>query len=226
MPELVHALRAFYGPLPRPPSDLFQFFVWETISHAAVPGRRDLAWQALKRIPALTPDALFRVSTQDLSELVTDVGPHGDTRLERLRTLVGEFRRHREALDRVPLTRGGLLGAERTLLRLVSVDRDVRHRAHLFALGFLVLPIDIELERVVLRLRSRIALAGPTPARSGRAARGRRTARRWLGDRLPRDLEAFREAVLFLRHHAGHTCLATGPHCHVCPLRAECPSGG
>ena len=61
MRPTLDALHAVYGPLAHPPADLFGFYVWEVISEGALPARRDLAWLALKRIPALTPDAMFRL---------------------------------------------------------------------------------------------------------------------------------------------------------------------
>jgi endonuclease III len=50
-------------------------------------------------------------------------------------------------------------------------------------------------------------------------------ARRWLAAQFPRDLDAYREGVVYLRHHAQHTCLAVAPHCHVCPLLLACATG-
>ena len=62
------ALATFYGPLAPPPRDLFGFVVWEILSARALPSRRDMAWQALRRLPALTPDAMFRAPKADLQD--------------------------------------------------------------------------------------------------------------------------------------------------------------
>ena len=71
------ALRAFYGPLAPPPQELFAFFVWDVVSARTLPARRDMAWQALKRLPALTPDAMFRASKDDLETALAAVGARG-----------------------------------------------------------------------------------------------------------------------------------------------------
>src|SRR5688572_4204378 len=94
----VHALRTFYGRLPAPPEDLFQFFVWEILSATSLPARRDHAWNALKKIPALTPDAMFRAPAKALLDAVALGGPHREHKVEQLRATVDVFKRHREAL--------------------------------------------------------------------------------------------------------------------------------
>ena len=89
----LEALRAFYGPLPAPPGDVFACAVWELLSAHAFPVRRDQAWQALRRLPALTPDSLFRTSTKTLQEAVGLAGGSADERVDRLRAVAGEIRR-------------------------------------------------------------------------------------------------------------------------------------
>ncbi|HUE86709.1 MAG TPA: hypothetical protein VMO26_11600 [Vicinamibacterales bacterium] len=207
---MIEALRAFYGLQPTPPADLFQFVVWEILSERALPARRDLAWQALKRIPALTPDALFRAPAKALLDAIGSAGPGREDKLERIRATVGEFKRHRDALDVDTLRRGSAWRAGRALRRLTHLHPAVRARAHLFALDAEVLPIDEEMNRVVGRLMG-------VPHRRHRAA-----ARQWLVGRLPHDLRGLRDAVIYLRHHAQHTCLEVAPRCAVCPLRAQC----
>ena len=66
----------------RPPIP-FQFFLWEILSRDALPARRDLAWQALRRIPALTPDAVSRAASKELLDAVALAGPHRDERSSR-----------------------------------------------------------------------------------------------------------------------------------------------
>jgi endonuclease III len=209
---MIQTLREFYGLQAMPPADLFQFFVWEIISEQALPARRDLAWQQLRRIPALTPDALFRVPVKELLDAVGVAGPHREDKVERLRAITGEFRRHRDILSVEALSHAHMVAAVRALRRLDQVPRTVRARAILFAVGALVLPIDPEINRVVGRLMG-------TPTNRRRSA-----ARRWLAERVPLDLPHYREAVIYLRHHALHTCLTVGPHCGVCPLRHTCGS--
>ena len=93
------ALATFYGPLAPPPRDLFGFVVWEVLSARALPSRRDIAWLALKRLPALTPDAMFRAPRGDLQAALAML-PGRDERLDELRAASGHLRRHRD-LDQV-----------------------------------------------------------------------------------------------------------------------------
>src|SRR5262249_9569011 len=58
--SIVARLEAFYGVLPSPPSNPFTLFVWEVLSTHSNPRKRDAALAALKRIRALTPDAMWR----------------------------------------------------------------------------------------------------------------------------------------------------------------------
>ena len=209
---MIQTLRDFYGLQPTPPADLFQFFVWEVLSEHALPARRDLAWHALRRLPALTPDAMFRAPTKDLLDAIGTAGPHREEKLERIRAIVGEFKRHRDLLSAEALARMSVLAVARTLRRLEQAPVAMRERALLFALGRRVLPMDEEISRVVGRL-----MGDPHNRRH-------QPARRWLTARVPQDIAAYRDAVLYLRHHAQHTCLKVGPHCGVCPLRGSCAS--
>jgi endonuclease III len=209
---VIAALKQFYGLQPTPPADLFQFFVWEVLSEQALPARRDLAWQALRRLPALTPDAVFRAPAKDLLDAVGIAGPNREEKVERLRAIVGEFKRHRDTLSAEALSRVGIVSVGRRLRRLEHVTAATRARALLFAVGRTVLPVDEDVHRVVSRLMG-------TPDE-----RRRPRSRRWLASRVPRDPAAYREAIVYLRHHAQHTCVKVGPHCNVCPLHALCGS--
>ena len=212
MSALIDTLRDFYGLQASPPRDLFQFFVWEILSENALPARRDLAWQALRRIPALTPDAMFRAPAKALLEAVDTAGAHREEKVERFRAVVGEFKRHRELLSSEALAQLPLVSARRMLRRLDRVPAASRARAMLFAGGRTVLPLDDDAHRVVGRLMGAVK------------SRNRPAAKRWLADRLARNHSAYCDAIVYLRHHAQHTCLKVGPHCGVCPLRCACPS--
>ena len=212
MRSTLEALRAFYGPLAHPPADLFGFFAWEVISEGALPVRRDLAWQALKRIPALTPDAMFRAPARALHDAVGHVTHDRDPRVERLRAGAGELRRHRELADRMA---AGVLPAARAVGRLPLDSPAARARALLFAGGYPVLPVDEGTARVVERLTGAVAPA--------RGPRGRlRWARRRLAGEFPPEIEPRRQVALYFPHHAARACTEVSPHCPVCPLKDRC----
>lgn len=196
--------------------------MWDTLSNHAFPARRDLAWLALKKIPALTPDAMFRTPAKTLTDVVGLVALRRDETVERLRELVHEFRRRRDVLDGEALARVPLLTARRRLVGLAAIDAGMSARALLYCAGFVVLPVDEDVSRVVCRLMGAAAPRGAV--RADHARHARRMARRWLSERLPRDVHSYQEAILYLRHHAQHTCLTVGPHCTVCPLAGGCPS--
>lgn len=208
---MIDILRHFYGLQPTPPSEVFQFFVWEALSDRALPARRDLAWQALRRLPALTPDAMFRAPAKDVLEAVGIAGAHREEKVEIIRAVVGEFKRHRDELHPAALAACSPLQAARRLRR-VPMPAAVRSRALLFVGGHRLLPLDEDARRVVGRLRG-----VPGDRRGG-------AARRWLAGRVDQSLAGYRDAVVYLRHHAQHTCLKVGPHCTVCPLRDRCAS--
>ena len=81
----VAALQKFYGPLPAPPRDPFTLFVWEVLSVHTTPRKRDAAFAALKRIRALTPDAMWRAPQKKLEAAVALAGPYTEQRLHALR---------------------------------------------------------------------------------------------------------------------------------------------
>ena len=72
---LLNALQKFYGVLPPPPRDPFTLFVWEVLSVHSTPRKRDAALAALKRIPAMTPDSMWRAPQKKLEESVKLAGP-------------------------------------------------------------------------------------------------------------------------------------------------------
>jgi len=208
MREALTALRAFYGPLAAPPPDLFAFFVWETISARTLPARRDMAWQALRRLPALTPDAMFRASKESLEHALETL-PAREQRLEILRTGSGHFRRHRNLPQVVS---GRLSGAWRALADVPHLPVVSRARALLFAGGHAVAPVDDALARTLARLHG-------WEKTSARALQ--RRARRHLAAECEHGLAQLREVAVVLGHHAEHAC-ADQPHCTVCPLAKEC----
>jgi endonuclease III len=230
---LIPKLREFYGLLPQPPSDPFQFFLWEILSADALPARRDLAWQALRRLPALTPDAMARTPPKELLDVMRLIGPSPDERIERIRTTTGEMKRQRDRFDPDKLRTNGLLHAARTFRGLAHLPPDLVDRALLYAGSYPVLPLDDGAARVVARLEG-TAIApshgaeGFTLKRAlyaGQLRAQRRRARKRLAAMLPCEVDVYRDAVLYLRHHSHNTCLAVAPHCKVCPLLSGCTFG-
>ena len=203
------ALAAFYGPLAPPPRDLFAFFVWEIVSARALPARRDMAWQAVKRIPALTPDAMFRAPKDDLKAAIEGLGAF-EERLDALRAGSGHFRRHR---DLPGIVAGPLLRATRALRDVPHLTPSAQERALFFAGGHTLPAVDDQTARVVARLAGVAASAGP---------RRRRAARQHLQAAFGRDRDRLAQALVLLGHHAGQACVEHAPHCTVCPLRTSC----
>ncbi len=211
--DLVAALERFYGPLPAPPSDPFRFYVWEVLSAHTTPGRRDAAYAALLRIPALTPDAMFRAPRGRLTAALAHAGPYQEQRLHALLLGVEQFRRQ-PAFG--AMVRGALPRARRVLARLPRLGEGGVHRMLLFGGQHCVVPVDRDVARLASRLAGAAAAERHTPPLL-------RPIRRMLEAGLPREARAFRRAALYLRHHAVQTC-ADDPHCSVCPVGETCPS--
>jgi len=211
---LLDALQKFYGALPKPPRDPFTLFVWEVLSTHSTPQKRDAALGALKRIPALTPDAMWRAPKKKLEESVKLAGPYGEQRLHALRTGVDIFRRTPKLAS---IIRGPITSARRALKGLPQMGEGGAYRMLLFAADQAVLPVDARVSRVARRLGY-----GDT---QGDFAKTARSVREAVSNQLPPDIEAYRRAFLYFSHHGAATCTEADPHCAVCPLLSDCPEG-
>jgi endonuclease III len=211
---LIDRLTHFYGPLPLPPEDPFAFYVWEVLGTLTTAGRRDTAIEALRRVPALTPDSLRKLGRGRLQAVVRQCGPFVDERLAALDAGIDIFRRQHQFVQRL---RGPLRHAW-------LAARDLPHLGHAGALRLLlytgethVVPVDAGMARIATRL----GIARPLP----NVRRLTREVRRALDLALPREQSGRRRAVLYLQHHSEHTCVESSPHCAVCPLLQECAEG-
>ena len=211
---LLNALQKFYGLLPSPPHDPFTLFVWEVLSVHSTPRKRDAAMAALKRIPALTPDAMWRAPQKKLEQSITLAGPYQENRLRALRSGVELFRRTPE----LPATiRGPLAPARRALKPFPQLGETGAHRMLLFAADQVILPVDSRINRVGQRLGYGEA-AGDFKKQS-------RSVQAALTRELTASADAYRRAFLYLSHHGGATCTEADPHCAICPLLKECAEG-
>ena len=210
----LNALKSFYGALPQPPRDPFTLFVWEVLSVHSSPRKRDAALAALKRIPALTPDAMGRAPQKKLEQSVTLAGPYAENRLQALRAGVDLFRR---SPNLPAVIRGPLPAARRALKPLPQLGETGAHRMLLFAADHAILPVDARFSRVGRRLGYGVAASDfKKQARSVQEA---------LARELPASVDDYRRAFLYLSHHGGATCTEADPHCPICPLLEECPEG-
>ena len=208
--DLIERLVGFYGPLPLPPADPFAYYVWEVLGTRTTSGRRDAAMAELRRVPALTPDALRKLPRGRLEAIVRQCGPFVDERIAALDAGAAVFLRqpHFQLRLRGPL-RASLLAAR----DLPHLGRSGALRLLMFTGNTAVVPVDAGLVRLALRLGGVEEAANLT--------RLARDVRRALHSVVPVDSGARRRAVQYLGHHAEHTCVDT-PHCAVCPLRAAC----
>jgi endonuclease-3 len=211
---LLSSLQQFYGPLPPLPRDPFTLFVWEVLSAHSTPRKRNAALAALKRIRAMTPDAMWRAPQKKLEESVKLAGPYADNRLQALRTGVDVFRRSPRL---AAIIRGPLLAARRALKPLPQLGDAGAHRMLLFTADHAVLPADARVTRVGRRLGY-----GDSYAEFRKQSR---SVQESLTRELPPSVDAFRRAFLYLSHHGGATCTEGDPHCPICPLLNDCPEG-
>jgi len=211
---VLNALQKFYGALPPPPRDPFRLFVWEVLSVHSTPRKRDAALAALTRIPALTPDAMWRAPRKKLEDSVRLAGPYLENRLQALRTGCDLFRRS----PKLPaIIRGPLPAARRALKPFPQLGEAGAHRMLLFAADQLILPVDARVSRVGRRL-------GYGAAADDFKKQSRSVQEALVGE-LTASADAYRRAFLYLSHHGGATCTESDPHCPVCPLLKDCPEG-
>jgi endonuclease III len=211
---IVRALEKFYGVLAPPPRDPFTLFVWEVLAVHSTPRKRDAALAALKRIPALTPDSMWRAPAKKLEAAARIAGPYVDNRLQALRSGSDLFRRS----PRLPaIIRGPLPAARRALKPLPQLGETGAHRMLLFAADQMILPVDARVSRVGRRLG--YGEAAPDFKKQSRSVQDA------LARELPASVDGYRHAFLYLSHHGGATCTEREPHCSVCPLLQECPEG-
>jgi endonuclease III len=210
----VETLRHFYGRLPQPPADPFAYFVWEMLSAETVPGKRDAAFAALKKIPALTPDAMWRVPQARLDAAIGLAGPYREQRVQALRAGVDRFRRSPRLASVVD---GPLRAALLALRALPHLGEAGTRRMLLFTGNHCVVPVDARVGRVAARLSGDARLAA--------AQRRDRLVQRAMRRELNGDVAGVRRTFLYLAHHGSATCIERDPHCGVCPLLAECPHG-
>jgi endonuclease III len=208
----VDTLYRFYEPLPRPPRDPFAYFLWEVLSAETVPAKRDAAFAAFKKIPALTPDALWRTPQARIEAAVALAGPYREQRLQALRTGVDRFRRTAGLAAAIS---GPLRGAWRALRSLPHPGEVTARRMLLFTSNHWVFPVDLPVARVAERLGY--------SSSTGDLRRRARAVRQALRPELPADVDALRWTFLYLSHHGSATCVERDPHCSVCPL--DCPYG-
>ena len=206
----------FYGVLPPPPRDPFTLFVWEVLSVHSTPRKRDAALAALKRIPALTPDAMWRAPQKKLEESVALAGPV-------LREPAAGAAHRRATCSggspKLPKIdpRAAAGGAARAASRCRRSARPARTACCCSPPTTPILPVDARVSRVGRRLG--YGEAAEDFKQAGAIGPGR-------DDReLPPSADAYRHAFLYLSHHGGATCTESRPALRRLPA-AEGLSGG
>ncbi len=207
-------LAAFYGPLPHPPADPFGVFLWEVLGTRTTAGRRDAALQALRRVPAMTPDSVRKLGRGQLEAIARLSGPFADERASAIETGVDVFRRRRHFAEELQGTLKQAWLAAGDLPRLGEAGAA---RLLLFGSRHPLVPVDAALSRFAVRF----GLASD----GGNVRRLTRTVRRRLSAVLPSGLDQRRHALLYLAHHAQSTCVEVQPHCAICPIAADCDVG-
>jgi endonuclease III len=212
---LLERLRAFYGVLPSPPSHPFGIYIWEVLSVGTTPARRDAAFNALKRIPALTPDAVARLPQAKLEAAVAHAGAMKDERVRALRAGADALRRNPTLVEELG---GSLRRAVKAARRIPHLGRASTLRLVLFSGATPVLPLDEHAFRVAQRL----GYGRPADLQVGPTTRRLRVTRQALVAESGREVEVLRALTLYFTHHGLATCTPAAPHCTVCPLAFDC----
>jgi endonuclease III len=211
---LVARLIEFYGPLPHPPDDPFGVYLWEVLGARTTGGRRDAALQALRRVPAMTPDSVRKLGRGRLEAVARLCGPFVDERISAIETGVDVFRRRRDFAGELhgPLKQAWLAAGD-----LPHLGEAGSARLLLFASPHALVPVDEGLSRFAVRF----GLA----AADANFRKLTRTVRRRVSALLSPEIDQRRLAVLYLTHHTQSTCVSVQPHCAICPVRSECAEG-
>jgi endonuclease III len=199
--DQVDRLERFYGPLTQPPSEPFALYVWEVLGLHTTRPRRDNAMNALRRIPALTPDAMGKVARAKLEAAVAFAGPYREERIRALLAGVDAFRRHRDLPETLRGDKAAAVEALALLPHLTSVSGQWML---LLAGGHALLPADPHVSRVLARLGTDIKSAE---------------------EELGAVISALQRAALYLSYHGQATCVDADPLCRICPLKPECAYG-
>lgn len=210
---ILDQLKRFYEPQPEAPHDAFAFYVWYVLGERATPARRDAAMAALKRIPALTPDSMWKAARAKLHDAISHAGPP-EERTHALMAGVEVFRHYRDLDERL---RGPLVQARRAARPLTALGCVGAQWMLLAAGAHPIMPRHAGIGRIAIRL-------GVVPAPSCDPMRAPARAARAVACLLPRDVPFLNAATLYLTHHAGATCTLADPHCRVCPLAVDCPA--
>ena len=189
----------------------FAVYVWEVWSVNTTPARRDAAFDALKRIPALTADAIARVPQAKLDAAVGLAGPLKDERIRALRAGADLFRRRPAIAEDLA---GPLARAMRAARRVPHLGRASALRLLLFATGQRVLPLDEHALRVARRLGYGVE--------SDHSMRLLRSTRQALMRECGGDVAVLKSITQYFTHHGQSACSETSPHCTVCPLADIC----
>ncbi len=208
---LLDRLRAFYGALPAPPSQPFGVYIWEVLSMGTTPGRRHAALNALKRIPALTPDAIARLPQAKLEAAVGQAGPMKEERIRALRAGADLFRRNPDIADNLA---GSFREALKAARRIPHLGRASTLRLLLLSSRRPMLPLDEHAFRVAQRL----GYGGQHES----AIRALRTTRRAVMAELTPDVDTLQAVSQYFAHHGIATCTDAAPRCTVCPLAPDC----
>jgi endonuclease III len=192
------------------------------LSLGALPARRDAAFNALKRIPALTADAVARVPRGKLESAVALAGSRKDERVRALRAGADLFRRTPSLLDdlHAPLPR-----AIRAARRIPYLGRASALRLLSLGGGHAVLPLDEHALRVARRLgyAASAKATAPGPAFEDESTvRVLRLVRQALTRESNGSVESLQAISRYFTHHGLSTCTETSPHCNVCPLAMDC----
>lgn len=221
----VARLKRFYGPLPAPPSDPFALYVWEALSSQTAPSRRDAALAALRRIPALTPDAVRRAPRAKLEAAVALAGSLAAQRLDAILRAAESFRRHPDLRSRPG---GSMLGVRRALRDLPQVGEGWAQRVLIRLMPRAICPRDAGVARVASRLGLLQPSMGhdPSPLEGASHHRLSRPAAALMAGSFAPDVGALQEAFLYVTHHAAVSCTPFDPHCGACPLAGVCAHRG
>jgi endonuclease-3 len=212
--ELIVRLKRYYGKSPLPPAKgPFELVIWENACYLLPDERRVEVFESLRMQVGLTAAAIDAAPDKVLLPLAKRGGMRPETRVFRWRQIAGivqsQFAGDLDQILTMPYAE-----AKRALKQFPNIGDPGAEKVLLLCGVAKGLPLESNGLRVLVRVGW-----GRSQKNYGATYRSVQDA---LKDELPKSPERLRAAHFLLREHGKALCKDRAPHCHECPVSADC----
>jgi endonuclease-3 len=213
---VIDQLAKRYG-TPEPPSitDPFQMILWENVAYLLSDEKRELAYNELKRLVGLSPQAILAASHKDMLQVATLGGMRPPDRVEKLLTIA------QLALQEMPGGTKAFLeqppaAVRKALKKFPGIADPGADRIMLFS-GVATKPT---FDSNGLRVLQRLGFV--TEQKAYAVAYRQAQAVFENGLPAPKRAERYISSFQLLRLHGQKTCKTNSPSCYSCPFQDWC----